>query len=100
MDERKDKSPHILNTASTLLGLCFVVLTSLKIANRTAETIIDELTAFAIVLFMTSSVMSFLSMRSEKSPGARYEKIADIVFLSGLFFLFVTTMLILFNVIR
>jgi len=31
MTEQKNKSSHILNTSATLLGLCFIVLTSLKI---------------------------------------------------------------------
>ncbi|MBC7829003.1 MAG: hypothetical protein H7122_14735 [Chitinophagaceae bacterium] len=100
MDDRKDNSPHILNTSSTLLGLCFIVLTSLKVTNRTEATIIDELTAVAILMFMTSSFLSFQSMRSQKTPSVLYEKIADFIFLAGLFFLFVTTVLIIFNIIK
>lgn len=90
--------PHILTASSTLLGLCFVVLTSLKLNNAREASIIDELTAVAIILFMVSSILSYLSMRSNRVI-IRYEKIADTVFLSGLFLLFITTMLIAFNVI-
>ncbi len=100
MSANNDKSPHILNTSATLLGICFLVLTSLNVMNVTAKTILDELTTSAIVMFMASSVLSFLSMRSKKSPGERYEKIADFVFLAGLFFLFVTTILLAFNIIK
>ncbi|WP_431198565.1 hypothetical protein ACRQ5D_28840 [Mucilaginibacter sp. P25] len=39
---RNDKSPHILNAASNLLGLCFVVLTSLKFLKMSDRTYIDE----------------------------------------------------------
>ncbi len=100
MPENNDKSPHILNTSATLLGICFIVLTSLNVMSLTAKTIMDELTTAAIVMFMTSSLLSFLSMRSKRSLGDKYEKVADIVFLSGLFFLFVTTMLLAFNIIK
>ena len=100
MDDRNDKSPHILNTSATLLGLCFIVLTSLKLNNQSEVTLIDELTAIAIIMFMASSFLSFLSMRSNRIPSARFEKFADFIFLSGLFFLFLTTMFILFNVIH
>jgi hypothetical protein len=31
--KRNNKSPHILNASSNLLGICFVVLTSLKVLN-------------------------------------------------------------------
>ena len=98
--DKNDKSPHILSTSANLLGLCFIVLTSLKVLKIGAITIIDELTAGAIIMFMTSCVLSFLSMRNSKAPSFRYERIADIIFLLGLFFLFATTMLITFDIIK
>ena len=96
----KDNIPHILTASSTLLGLCFVVLTSLRITDSHESSLIDELTTAAIIMFMISSIFSYLSMRNSAKPQAVYEKIADIVFLSGLGFLFITTMLIAFNVIN
>jgi len=98
--KNKENYPHILNTSSTLLGLCFVVLTSLKVNKFNEASVIDEFTAFAIIMFMVSSIMSYLSMRSGENTKVGYEKVADIVFLSGLFFLFVTTILIIMDVIR
>jgi len=96
----ENKSPHILNTSATLLGLCFIVLTSIKISKMRDSTLIDETTALAIVLFMASSLLSFLSMRREKGVEDRLEKIADFVFLSGLIVLFLTTMMVTFNIIK
>ncbi|MGQ2984910.1 hypothetical protein [Flavobacterium sp.] len=92
--------PHILTASSTLLGLCFVVLTSMHVTNSREASLIDEFTAGAIIMFMASSILSYLSMRSLKEATSKYEKIADVVFLTGLIFLFVTTMLIAFNVIK
>ncbi|MFB0495344.1 hypothetical protein ABID99_001581 [Mucilaginibacter sp. OAE612] len=46
---RNDKSPHILNAASNLLGLCFVVLTSLKFLKMSDRTYIDETVTIALV---------------------------------------------------
>jgi len=97
---RNNNSQHILNTSSNLLGFCFIVLTSLKVLKLQETTIIDEITAVAILLFMTSSILSVLSMRSTKRFGARYENIADFVFLVGLILLFITTVLIAFNIIK
>ncbi len=99
-NSRNDNSQHILATSSNLLGFCFIVLTSLKVLKLQEATIIDEITALAILLFMTSSILSFLSMRSSKKFGIRYENIADIIFLLGLLLLFITTMLIAFNIIK
>ena len=96
----KENFPHILTASSTLLGLCFVVLTSFKLSDNHQTSLVDECTAVAILMFMGASILSYLSMRTENQPGKYYEKLADIVFLTGLGFLFLTTMFITFNVIR
>jgi hypothetical protein len=100
MKESADKSPHILNASSNLLGLCFVVLTSLKLLNISQKTFIDEITTVAIVFFMTSCILSFLSIRGNIRRSGRLEKIADIFFLGGLGLLFLTTILFSFNLIN
>lgn len=100
MNENNNKSSHILNTSSNLLGLCFIVLTSLHVLNLSQTTLIDEFSIASIILFMISSILSFLSLRSLSKRGERYEKWADGFFLTGLFCMFVTTMLVAFGVIR
>jgi len=97
-DNENDKSPHILNASSNLLGLCFVVLTSLKLFKLSQKTIIDELTTLATVLFMGSCLLSFLAIRTSRS-GRRYERIADYFFLAGLILMFLTVILFSFDVI-
>ncbi|PSR56508.1 hypothetical protein AHMF7605_24935 [Adhaeribacter arboris] len=98
-NQNENNSPHILNTSANLLGLCFIVLTSIKVLKLKEVSIIDELTTVAILFFMISSILSFLAMRHKSLRNNRYEKIADYIFLAGLFFLFFTTMLIAFNII-
>jgi hypothetical protein len=100
IEDKNETSSHILTASSNLLGLCFVVLTSLRLLKLDGKTIIDECTAVALFMFMISSLLSFLSMRSKKNKSVLYEKIADVVFLLGLFFLFATTMLVTFNIIK
>lgn len=99
MEENKDKSSHILSASSNLLGICFILLTSLKLFNISKNTIIDEITLVAIILFMTSCLFSFLSIRSVTKRSDLYEKIADFIFLAGLFLLFTTTLLFTFDII-
>jgi hypothetical protein len=100
MGKKKNKASHILNTSATLLGICFVVLTSIHLNNHKETTIVDQLIAVSIVMFMVSSILSFLSMRNTKQPSVSLEKAADIVFLTGLFSLFIITMLITLNIIK
>lgn len=95
----RNNFPHILTASATLLGLCFVVLTSFKMSDNHQTSLIDECTAVAILMFMVASILSYWSMRNEKEPGKYYEKLADIVFLTGLGFLFLTTIFISFNII-
>jgi surface polysaccharide O-acyltransferase-like enzyme len=95
---RNDKAPHILNASSNLLGLCFVVLTSLKFLKLTDRTYIDETVAVALVFFMLSCILSFLSIRGNIKAGGRLEALADYLFLGGMVILFVTAMLIIFKV--
>ena len=100
MSDNNDKSPHILNASSNLLGICFIVLTSLKLLNQTSKTIIDEITLGAIMLFMGSCILSFLSIRSKSNFADKLEKMADYMFITGLLLLFATTLLFSFNFIQ
>ena len=76
-----------------------MVFTSLKTLKLDGNTLIDEFTAFSMVLFMGSCLLSFLSIRGAKRS-ALFERIADYVFLSGLFTLFIITIFIVFNIVR
>jgi hypothetical protein len=63
------------------------------------ETIIDELVVVAIVLFFTSSFFSYVSMRSNRWVEL-CEKIADTIFLIGLFLLSLCSVLVAYEAIR
>jgi hypothetical protein len=104
MKEQSDKTPnqkapHILNASSNLLGICFVILTSLKVLNVAKTTIIDEVASADIVAFTASCLLSFLSLRSNSLKSYRIEKIADFIFIAGIGLLFVTAILFTFDII-
>ena len=98
-ETRNNISRHILPTSSNLLGLCFVILTFIKILKLGHETLIDEIVATAIVLFFVSSFFSYVSMRSDRRTQL-CEKIADTIFLIGLFLLSIGSVLVAFEAIR
>jgi hypothetical protein len=97
-NDKKNISRHILPTSSNLLGLCFVILTFIKISKLGNETLIDEIVAIAIVLFFISSFFSYVSMRSDKWAQS-CEKIADGIFLIGLLLLSIGSVLVAFEAI-
>jgi uncharacterized membrane protein len=98
-NNKKNISRHILPTSANLLGLCFVILSFIKILKLAKETIIDELVAVAIVLFFTSSFFSYVSMRSNRWAEL-CEKIADSIFLIGLFLLSIGSVMVAYEVIK
>jgi hypothetical protein len=101
-DERNGKnsvSHHILPTSANLLGLCFVLLSFMKVTKTGLETMIDELVAVAVVLFLAASILSYMSIRTASKKSDHYEKIADVIFLSALGLLAVTALVIVFEVI-
>jgi hypothetical protein len=93
---RKNISRHILPTSSNLLGLCFVILTFIKLSKIADETIIDEIIGVVIFLLLVSSILSYISMRAKRKYEL-YEKIADIIFLVGLCLLAVISLVIVFE---
>jgi hypothetical protein len=97
-ESRKNMSRHILPTSSNLLGLCFVILTFIKLSKIANETIIDESIGILIIIFLTSSVFSYFSMRAKRNAEF-YEKIADSIFLGGLCLLTLVSLVIIFEVI-
>jgi hypothetical protein len=74
---------HILPTSGNLLGLCFAILSFIRVSALADATIIDEVMLPAIVLFLASSIFSYASMRSLRKE-EHYERIAEFIFLAGL----------------
>ncbi len=98
-NNKSNMSNHIFPTSSNLLGLCFVILSFIKVSKFGAETLIDEIAAVAMVFFLTSSILSYASIRSNTKSEV-YEKTADIIFLVGLFLLAVVSVTVAFEVIH
>ena len=96
---KKYISHHILPTSSNLLGLCFVLLSFMKVTRTGLETVIDEFVAVAVVLFLAASIFSYASIRTRSDRSDQYEKIADVIFLSGLGLLTVTAVIFMFEII-
>lgn len=97
--DKKNISRHILPTAANLLGLCFVIFSIVKIYEFDKKTLLDEMTAFTMVLFLASSLLSYVSIRS-KNKSEKYEEIADFFFLCGLTAMTLITLIIAFELVK
>jgi len=78
------RSPHVLNAASNLMGICFLIQTSIRVLGYRSKSYIDECTAAATCFFMLACLFSYLAIRSETMRSRRLERVADLFFLLGL----------------
>ncbi len=79
------RSPHVLNAASNLMGICLIIQTSIRVLGYSSKSYIDECTAVATCIFMLACLFSYLAIRnSDPRRSLRLERIADIFFLLGL----------------
>ncbi|MCC7031040.1 MAG: hypothetical protein IT257_12100 [Chitinophagaceae bacterium] len=91
-------SQHILNTAANLLGFCLFIVTSLHFTNKSANTLIDELTSVIALLLTISCLLSFISIRTENDKREIYcEKMADNFFFISLLGIFAVIVFIIIN---
>ncbi len=101
MMEREHQSvcQHIIGTSANLLGICFAIFTIIRALGFGESTYIDELAIFAVFLFLGSCLFSYTSMRSRKR-WILYEKIADSIFIMGLAFLSILTLVLALGLIK
>ncbi len=77
------RHPHILNAATNLLAICFVIVGSLKLTNNNANSYADELAWLAAFLLLVSILLSYLAIRNEDALIWR-NRMADWSFLGGI----------------
>ncbi len=93
-------SQHIHSTSANLLGFCLFVITALHIADAKSLLMIDAITSFVALLLTISSVLSFMSIRTENEiRERRYETVADYLFMAALIGIFGVILFIVFNYI-
>jgi uncharacterized membrane protein SirB2 len=71
------RSHYIIDSAATLLGVSLLIVTAVHITGKAAESIADELSFAAALLFLGSCA---LSHRAISKSDDRFERIADKVF--------------------
>lgn len=79
----KHRPPHILNAATNLLGICFIVITGLKLASANARSYADEVAWLAALLLFVAALSSYVALRHDDAPDWQLW-LADLSFLGGL----------------
>ncbi len=98
----KELSRHILPTSATMIGICTTLIGLVKVAEaKMGPSRVDEYAALAALVFLVSAASSYLSIRYADHAGLsqRYERIADVLFLSGLVSITLIAMLFAYEAI-
>ncbi|WP_404713436.1 hypothetical protein [Sphingomonas sp. MMS24-J13] len=80
----QERTPHILNAASNLLGISLVIIAGLNVSHAARNSIADEIAWFAAISLATSCFLSYLALRDDTTRRGHGEKWADRIFLMGL----------------
>jgi len=86
------RHPHILNAATNLLGICFIIIGGLKLSNQSSNTYSDEVAWAAAVLLLVSIILSYAAIRNGVAKPWR-TRVADWSFLAGLGALMISVMI-------
>lgn len=77
-------SAHILPASATMVGVCMTVLSIGRLGpSGEWRMLIDKLLAVDALVFLTSALLSFMSMRW-RGTDSLYESRAEVVFIIGL----------------
>jgi amino acid permease len=91
-------SHHILSTSANLLGFCLIVLTSLHLTDSVDNHLLDELTSVIALLLTVSTLLSFLSLRTQQVKKAeQLERTADGLFMGSLFGIIIIILFLLIH---
>jgi len=77
------RPPYILSASINLLGICFVIITGLKLASANFRSYADEVAWLAAALLFVAALNAYLAIRNQGAPKWQGET-ADIAFLGGM----------------
>jgi hypothetical protein len=100
--DRPRLANHILPNSATMIGVCVTAIGLVKIVEgRIGPSHVDEYCAIAALLFLTSAISSYISLRLEPDGVAlaTFERVADIAFMIGLVALTIVALLFAYEVI-
>jgi len=98
MTQTNGLSSHILPTSATMVAVCMAVISVVKVASSGALGLwIDKLLGVDSMLFLASTVISFVSLRPTRRA-AKLERWAEWIFLAGMTVLALASLVLSFEV--
>ncbi|HXE16213.1 MAG TPA: hypothetical protein VN632_03230 [Stellaceae bacterium] len=75
------RAPQILNASTNLVGICFVIIGSLALTDRSRDTWADEIAWLALACLFTATLTSYFAIRGDAMRWPVV--IADAAFIGG-----------------
>ncbi len=101
MEKQEDNiAPHIFSVSAGMIGVCLTVISLINISSaiRKSNTLGDDLTAIDAVVFIFSCYLAYMAMKTkDKKRRLFLEKLADRVFLSGLFLMVLVCVFVVYT---
>ena len=97
-----DVSIHILSVSASMVGVCLTVIGIIRIvvAIRKLQTLADQLLSLDALLFLTSCIFAYFSLRSRNiNRLILAERIADGLFIGGLVLMGLVCVIIAYDLI-
>jgi hypothetical protein len=97
-----DISVHIFSASAALVGVCLTVIGLVRIVVITnkVETLVDDFLAMDAIFFLLSCLLSYWALRTRSLYRMhRVERVADIIFLVGLFLMVVACSFIAYAIL-
>ena len=100
-DLEKNICVHIFTVSASMVGVCMTVIgiIHIVIGVRKIDTVADNLLAFDALLFLIASMFSYTALKAPLSKRMYHiERIADCLFMIGLFIMVIVSGIIAYAV--
>jgi len=94
-NNNKDIAHYIFAGSTTMIGVCITVIALFKAMSTHLTTYADEILGIDAFLFIFAAFFSYLTLRDDRK--AHLERIADLLFFTGMSILLLVGVLIVFS---
>ena len=86
---------HIFSGSITMIGVCVTIIALFRAFKISSETFADNILGIDTFIFILATLFSYMALR--KDDNKPMERIADILFFSGMLIMLIVSVLILYS---
>lgn len=86
---------HIFSGSITMIGVCVTIIALFRAFKISSETFADNILGADTFIFIVATLFAYASLR--KGSSKRMERIADVLFFTGMLTMIIVSVLILYS---